>query len=376
MLNPATRLDDILNGLPKRVNSAYLASGDVGSQIPDSDGRFAQNWCVWQCRPDAGDLLAAPRPFASASPTGSFQIAANSGARAAKAAISDRSRKSVQGMPRRSSANTLSMQDHVIFDRLAGQNNSAPQQRGLRVEVFWCDDLPGTEARRARAMLIGERLGEFARREDAPTAGSLLGQLNFVRVRRLPLAANLFSEYRYDGNFIVVDDNDEGEARIARAITDSDPTQLPIRRNGRTPDYVSVVICQADGPANQAPRVVIQVPTMRWLDLGRELRGNLLRAFPRAEVSSDVDVVPQSPADTEVRFYHFEDRDSVFEVTASLEERLGVPVRIRYLPQYASVTRAGQMEVWLGREVPEFPLTSSKAVHPNPTKAAGPAFDR
>lgn len=371
MLNPNTELDDILNLLPKRVHAAYDAiPGNIGSQVPDSVGRFVQSWCVWQCPEEPVDRPSPPRSVAlTRSPTPPFEIAASLafGTRPAISPIELRnfqtgssprphhSRPTRRATRRAGSGSPppgVQMRDRVVFARPGSQTDGAAQRRGLRVDVFWCDEIPGAAERFARAMVIAERLGAHAGRQRTGTLAeqnaSLSNELNLVRLRRLSLAANLYDRYRYAGDFVIVDDDSPDEARLAEFASTSRGHRLSIRNDGQTPDYVSIVICQAPRRAETLPRIFIQVPAEQSVPLGRELRGNLLQAFPGAIVSSDIDVVAESPTDTEVRFYHAQDRDLVFQAASALETKLDVPVRIRYFPEYSSVTRIGQMEVWMG----------------------------
>jgi Caspase domain len=371
MLRPNARLADILNKLPRQVDAAYSALNEIGSQRPKSDGRFVQTWCVWSCPPQL-EIFSAPRAEArfrlSPGTARMAALATRLPVRLASAANSTFPQAGTAGRP----VSARTTQDRVVFDRFAAQESSAPQQRGMRVDLFWCDDLPGAPERQARATAIAERLRRLAIGQSV--SGVTLGNLNFVRVRGLPSSANLLSDYRYTDDLVIVDSNSPAEEALAEAVAGLGQDRLSIRRDGRTPDYVSVVLCRTPLETGIVPRLFIQVPAADWLGLGRGLRGDLLQALPSLNIPAGIDVVAQSPANTEVRFYHATDRDRVFQAVSALETRLQTPVRIRYLPQYSGVAPLGQMELWVGtsQQAPRAPIpTPSLVPKPAPRGPTG-----
>lgn len=351
MLAPRAPLDSVLNGLPARVKAAYGQLHSIGSQHPWSDGRFGHDWCVWECAP--GTLNAVPPPRSTARSTEvshPMELASTVDPGMPKGMANPSLRKhSTQANAQSGSANAREMPDRVVFDRFAGDSSHALQARGVRVDVFWCDELPGAEDRFSRATAIAEHLGEVARGDGSGTADDP-SRLNSIRVRHLSLETNLFADYRYSGDFVIIDADNRGEAGVADLITAANPSELSTRRDGQTPDYVSVVICRSTAPTVARPRLFLQVPTDALLGFGRELTGLLRRAFPRGEVSRDIEVVPGSPNNTLVRFYHPEDRDVVFQIAARLETQLGAPIRIDYSTEYSPLPRPGVIEVWLGKQ--------------------------
>jgi hypothetical protein len=185
-----------------------------------------------------------------------------------------------------------------------------------------------------------------------------------VRLRRLTASANTTSGFRYWQNVIVYDQNDANEAVWSKVVSKLGGSDLnPYGGKGNTPNYMSIFVCRAPRPQPEAKTLIyLQVPNDNLKPSGHLLLKDLTRLVPTVKDAGGIQTRIDGPLSTELRFYNEEERDSVFATAKAIEQVLGKPVKVRFIPRLASAGTAGHMEIWLGRNDPPLDEKALKAI--------------
>jgi hypothetical protein len=401
-LRPSKNLDSSLNSLRKAVDIAYRQAYPqrTKSQIPVVTGRFSADWCLTECPPQTP---AATRAFTNTLPSrqsptetevpqtapyidqaplllSSFHTSLRSSAAHISLAATETSpTNAIQQIAptvqsRETPASQASGFTQTIYDRNANkQDFSLPAQPGMHFDVFWCDGGDGSADREKRALDIASALGKEASALETaslPITDSnglqIKQSITSVRLRRLTTIANTGSGFRYSDDVIVYDKNDANEAawtKVVSKLTDSDLNQDGGSAN--TPKYMSIFVCRAPKPEKQAKTLIyLQVPNDNLKSAGHLLLKDLSHLVPTVKDAGGIETRSDGPLSTEVRFYNDGERDSAFATAKAMEQVLGEPVKVQFIPRLANAGTIGHMEIWIGRTDPVLDKNALKAIPP------------
>jgi HEAT repeat protein len=121
----------------------------------------------------------------------------------------------------------------------------APAERGVRVDVFWCEG-EGEEARRERARAYAEDIARIGRDGDTNVVG-------LVRLKPLAAAVNYRPGYQVTGNQIRFDGGDAAERALATQIASRWPKELDLHpAKTRSPGHLNIFVCASgrSGPGS------------------------------------------------------------------------------------------------------------------------------
>lgn len=381
LLKQRRTLDSVLNSLRLKVAAKYRDAypNRTGTQEPVIRGRFAADWCVWACQPSADDdpVAALERPEQSAlalsnrvlakeAPEDGVVLIPSFGARSlavrlmSKAAFQDTLTGAASATPQKLPV----FVPHIftLFDKSAQPKltpttatPSVPAE-GMNFDIFWCDEGAGAEDRAKRATNIAAALAGEA--NDSPSQKLLSekfrNQISSVRVRTLSASANTISGYRYKDDVVVYDPDIKSELQWAYAVARlSKPALKPAGEGSHSSGYMSVFVCK--GPKEDVEtrsKLFLQVPANDQKIPGQAILRDITRNVPSINVIRGIEVRPDGPIYTEVRFYYQQDRDNAFSLTAELEKLLKRGIKLRYMPRLAPKTKPGLLELWLGRRDP------------------------
>lgn len=380
-LQPAKNLDSSLNALRRAVDIAYRRAYPqrTTSQVPVVTGRFSADWCLTQCAPQ---LPTATRALTNTVPS-SRNLSEDEvrhvvpEVNLATSALPAASHILLATMATVQSQETPTPQGPgfttTIYDRAAGQQDfSVPVQSGMHFDVFWCDGGDGAVDRQKRAFDIASALGEEAfaiERAGLPFTdlhGFEIKQfITSVRLRRLTTNANSGLGFRYSDDVIVYDKNDANEAGWAKVISnlrDSDLNQDG--RSVNTPRYMSIFVCRAPKPEQQSKTLIyLQVPNDNLKSAGHLLLKDLNRLVPTVKDDGGIETRSNGPLSTEVRFFTEEERDSAFATAKAVEQILGRPVKVQFMPRLANTSTPGHIEMWIGKNDSVLDKNALGAIH-------------
>jgi len=404
VLAPSKTLDKSLNSLRNAVEIAYRKAYPqrTKSQIPVVTGRFSgdSDWCLTECPPQT---LAATRSFTNTSLSSqslnetevrqtapdidrdifvlsSFHTSLHASiAHISFAATENAPKNAIQQIAatvqsRETPASQASGFTQTIYDRNANkQDFSLPTQSGMHFDVFWCDGGDGSADREKRALDIASALGKEASALETAslpvtdsTGLQIKQSITSVRLRRLTTIANTGSGFRYSDDVIVYDKNDANEAvwsQFISKLSDSDLNQDGSSAN--TPKYISIFVCRAPKLEKKANTLIyLQVPNDNLKSLGHLLLKDLNRLVPTVKDAGGIETRSDGPLATEIRFYNEEERDSAFATAKAMEQVLGKPVKVQFIPRLANAGTIGHMEIWIGRTDPVLDKNALTAIRP------------
>ncbi|WP_310467980.1 caspase family protein [Sphingomonas sp.] len=373
LLRHSSYLDSVLNKLRGKVAEEYRQQFPhrTGIQEPVTRGRFAGDWCVWACPPSSenGPVAALSDPqavaMAAVEPAATRPLAPypSTAALFTMAAFQESPPTPVAPPMTRRFGTTRTM---TVFDKreLVRSTPPAPEEEGMRFDIFWCEGGAGADQRAERAQrlaaaLAGEASEETAARSALPE--NLRRQISSVRVRALSASSNTISGYRYKDDLIVYDPGNKAEFGWANAVSRiADPGLTLAAEGSQTTGYMSIFVCKApDEYALARTKVYLQVPDRNQRAPGRLLLQNLSTSLPALEIIDGIETRPDGPPRTEIRYYYQDDRDNAFATAAQMETLLKRGVKVKLMSKLAPTTKPGFLEVWLGSADP--PLVVDQA---------------
>ena len=377
-LAPRRTFDSVINAVVTQVQIRSKQLKEDPPQVPDSIGRLPgpPDWCVYRCPPSSDETAPLePAPETGAREGDAPRLALRAPSTDRRRFLADQaetaaSSPSVTPVQRSKSAFKA---PEVYFDAEKRIKAPLPEppytpefnaraqsviaktpvhglEDPMRFDVFWCDGGPDSKGLELKAKSLANSLTAFAAASDAAASG---GQIGSVRVRALTPEANSLAGYRYKDNLVVYDAGDQAELKWSTVVRVLQPEQLSsLAKAEKSPGYISMFVCKAPATPSRRTDVFVQVPDPALKNLGVRVLNEIIAATPSASQSRGIETRPDGPAQTELRYYHLEDRDSVFAAAAATERLVGHPVVVKYLSQFTATTTPGRMEVWVGKQEP------------------------
>ena len=232
-----------------------------------------------------------------------------------------------------------------VFAQALPEAQVDAQVQPLRVDVYWCDAADGGGKQRAEA---------FARRLRDDGGSQAVGGALLTEVTLRPLGRddNARAQYALDEDVVRFDADSATERAWARRMGSLAQEPLSLRGD-RSNSFgsVSTYFCAGSDVAPRAGKLWIQVADAGQRGIGLVLGDLIRRNVDSLWVENDIEVVATSPASTQVRYFHEQDRELAERIAAAAALRLTARPVVTYLPKYASGVDPGKLELWIGRSV-------------------------
>lgn len=331
LIRPKEQISTILTRVANKVYNDTKLTGHP--QIPTMSGGLIVP-CFAGCAVKPSETLEQPETHASTVP--SMQIRQAGAARFIRAAyLSEATPLASAPIGQAARAQTSAIESLYSDPALSGPS----QVSGSRVDVFWCEGGANAESRKTLARRYGAMLADRAR--------SSRGDLVSVRLRPLSINANGFAGYRFLHNSVVVDSGDRIERGVGQSVIAAGFAPIEQLSSLSTPNYSSVFVCQTDARTTPG-RVYWQAPGEQEKKLAQSLIANLDEITGQFHSVDGIEITPNSPSDTEIRYYFPDDRDIAFRLADSLQRALKHEVPVKLFQSLAERTSPGVAEVWMG----------------------------
>jgi hypothetical protein len=212
----------------------------------------------------------------------------------------------------------------------------------MNVDVLWCEDDDGD--REILASTIAEKISQ----KNEVVIGN--ARLDRVRLRPLGEEENQRPAYRVSNNIIRVHKDSPRQMQWADEI--SALSEVPLTTEAESTnalDSISVILCGGAQAAESAPRVWIHVPSVEQQGVGLLLGEQIRRRNGLVKVEGYIEVVPESPDATQVRYFHKEDRTTAEDVASAAGARLSGTPAVVFMPEYAERMAPKRLELWVGK---------------------------
>jgi len=259
-------------------------------------------------------------------------------------------------------ADAQSVEARIIFSADSELLNQFEVSRALTVDVFWCSGDELSESRKVAAAEIASSVATYAR----ITNKSIIGGGNpdvlikSVRLRPLDVNATQRSEVALGDNAVLLPDNTEEVKFVVNAIVEFSGRNFKITqaRDG-IPNYLQFITCQDVDLEKVPPRIFIQTARSNQEGAAQDIVAEIRNSLNRVTVASGIEVMAEkSPNDSQVRYFFPEDESVARRVADAVGKVISKVPDVVYLPQLASPSSMGQVEVWLGQSVAAFERTS------------------
>jgi len=224
----------------------------------------------------------------------------------------------------------------------------APEQRGMTLDIFWCEGGPDESIRREEARSFG--LSARANINNSPQ--TLYGSSRFETVRLRPLSerTNARPGYQRNDNSLYVDRDDSDEQAAAKDLIRNRNLRVAAVSK-RSPGYVSAFFCRDAFHGKTSPPLYVQVPSVNSLADASNVISFLDKNFDNVDVQRKAEVVIDSPESSEVRYYRADEADEAAKIADALTKFTGVKVQVKNLcpqPEKCLSQDEKNIEYWLG----------------------------
>lgn len=241
-------------------------------------------------------------------------------------------------------AAAASVQEHP--PDMPATNRSSANVRALKFDVLYCAGDGATDQRKAKSEAIRDHLLSLAG-SRSPVGGFETGE---VRVIAVSPAVNQ-SLYKARDSFLAYNRDSPAQKAWATQLQSDLPGQFRIEEKpGMTSDYMSILVCDGATPAEAGPTIYLQAAREDQLRKASAIGADLTVRLPNAKVSQGVEVVRNSPSDTEVRYFTQSAAADAARVARALAEQLDRTVKTRYIAGYEAKLNGNRLvEVWIGK---------------------------
>lgn len=245
----------------------------------------------------------------------------------------------------------------VIYDAERDLEAQVPAETfsiSMAFDVRVCVDGVNQDVVEARGRALAGQLADKARSENQP------GGIKILRVRLLFLSAldNSLAGYRFAEDTVLYDTADDvplvrewDEVTWARwAVPNLDERfTWAGRQVGQSRNLISFFVCADPAPQSPVTTLYVQTPSDESKPVASAIGTAVVAATASLREADSVEVRPNSPNLTQLRYFHLEDRNAVFNAASFLERVQKLRVSVSYQPWYADRARPGAVELWLGK---------------------------
>ncbi|MER9405219.1 caspase family protein [Mesorhizobium caraganae] len=231
---------------------------------------------------------------------------------------------------------------------VSGQDQSAAPIQTIRTDVFWCDGDDLADERHDRA----DRVADVISTIKGPMSGIVPGP---VRVRVLPKKVNAQDRYKLNDDVVYHDRGARGEKTWAEILSQKVQTAtgqvLEVRQTDLySLNYTSVFVCDGALASRVRARVYVQVSHETQREMADKISRYISKQVPKATLSTGIELRPDAPADTEIRYFADRERPTAVAIGEVMRNLLGHAVPAKFMTGYeASLAGAPVIELWYGK---------------------------
>lgn len=258
------------------------------------------------------------------------------------------SRSDAPAMQIRGKTARLSVEKTEVFrasKAMATMNIIGSVDNRILVDVFYCSGYPVSDGLKAAAEQAVERIRAYATGRE----GSQL--IKSIRLREHPRSYNDLQGSRFIRNLIVFDSSSDLEIKLAQALASVVGAPFASIKNiDYSRGYLKLYACDGASPNASASRIFFHVANSTTYPLARNVMQEMSLRFPGINIAGGVEMLPrQSPATSEVRYFHQEDAVLASDIASQIGQTWSVPIQAKFVAGFKVSPLT--MEVWFGRQV-------------------------
>jgi hypothetical protein len=160
--------------------------------------------------------------------------------------------------------------------------------------------------------------------------------------------------YHATDSAVVYDAGSPAQSDWANKISKAVNPALALRpKQGLSSDSLSVIVCEGAKPETHFTTVYVQVASREQLHRAKALRSNLERETTATSIPDHIEVVRDSPPETQVRYFLPAQAGEASNIAERVSALLNHPVGAILVPGHEKkVGKSPWIELWLGKDEP------------------------
>lgn len=229
----------------------------------------------------------------------------------------------------------------------ASSASALPAARKVRFDILYCAGDAAAEQRRARSNGIRDQL-MLLKGANTPVSGFDIGE---VRIVPIPPAVNQML-YKLRDSVLVYNQDSPAQKAWATSLQPVLTPQLRIQEKpGAASDYMTILVCDGAAPAETGPTVYFQTATTEQVGKASAFSADLAERLPNVRVAEGIEVVKNSPNETEIRYFSQGESADAATVASAMQDLLNRRVKARFVPGYGTKLNGARLiEVWIGKK--------------------------